>query len=322
MGHPGPQMTQITQIDRSALVSAILSFLQNQDLLALDDIRRWLEDEIDAAGPDALAALRSRLTTDLGWDYYERDPLAQRIHRLLADRFLAPGSELRNAHHLAAIAGAPVVLVANHLSYADANAIEVLLHSGGGAELADRLTAGAGPKVYSDRQRRFSSLCFGTIKVPQSAEVSSEEAVMSPRDVARAARRAIEVANARLDAGDGLLIFGEGTRSRTGALQPMLAGVARYLERPDTWVLPVSLTGTEALFPVEGATICPARVTLTLGTPMQAEALLVESRGDRRLAMDAVGLAIAGLLPDSYRGMYQPPAHTAAAAVLDRLKSA
>jgi len=313
-------MTQITPIDRDALVSAILSFLPSQGLLAPNDIRLALENEVDRAGPDALVALQARLTADSGWGYYESDPLARRIHRLLADRFLAPESELRDAHHLPQIAGAPVVIVSNHLSYADANAIEVLLHSGGGAGLADRLTAGAGPKVYSDRQRRFSSLCFGTIKVPQSAEVSSEEAVMNPRDVARAARHAISVANARLDAGDALLIFGEGTRSRSGVLQPMLAGVTRYFDRPGTWVLPVGLTGTEALYPVDDATIHRAPVVLTIGSPIRAEALKAETRGDRRLMTDTIGLAVAELLPESYRGVYQLARYGDAAGVLRRTR--
>lgn len=315
-------MTQMTPIDRHALVSTILAFLPKQHLLAPNDIRLVLEREIDRAGPAALVALRTRLTAESGWDYYERDPLAQSIHRLLADRFLAPGSELRDAHHLEAIAGVPVVIVANHLSYADANAIEVLLHAGGGAEVANRLTAGAGPKVYSDRRRRFSSLCFGTIKVPQSVEVSSDEAVMSPREVARAARRALEAASARLDAGDALLIFGEGTRSRTAALQPMLTGVGRYLERPDTWVLPAGVTGTEALFPVDDATVRPACVTLTLGRPIRTDALITESRGGRRLMVDTVGLAIAELLPDPYRGVYRRSAVAEAARILDRLRQA
>lgn len=310
----------MTPIDRHALVSAILAFLPSQDLLTLNDIRLALEGEIDRAGPDALVALRTRLTAEDGWGYYERDPVAQGIHRLLANRFLAPGSDLGHAHHLASVAGVPVVMVANHLSYADANAIEVLLHSRGGAEVANRLTACAGPKVYSDRQRRFSSLCFGTIKVPQSAEVSSEEAVMSPREVAQAARRAIEVAHARLDAGDALLIFGEGRRSRTAALQPMLAGVARYLERADTWILPVGLTGTEALFPVEVATVRPARVTVVVGAPIRVDSLTAETRGDRRLLMDTVGLAISALLPESYRGIYQSASYSEASDVFHRLR--
>ncbi len=309
----------MTPIDGNVLISAILSFLPKGGAEAGNEMRAVLEAEIDRAGPRALDALTARLTADSGWDYYEPDPLARAIHRVLSRRFLAPQSELRNAHHLAAIAGAPVVLVANHLSYADANVIEVLLHAGGGAEVADRLTAGAGPKVYTDRGRRFSSLCFGTIKVPQSAEVSSEDAVMSPREVARAARRAIDAANARLDAGDALLIFGEGTRSRTAALQPMLTGVARYLERPDTWVLPVGLTGTEALYPVDDSTVHPTRVTLTLGPPIRIDALSTESCGDRRLIMDALGLAIAELLPESYRGAYHQH-HAPASDLLRRLR--
>src|SRR4029077_8422764 len=120
------------------------------------------------------------------------------------------------------VAGQPVVIVANHLSYADANVVDVLLERSGGAALARRLTALAGPKVFTSRERRFSSLCFGNIKVPQSADVSTGDAVLSPREVARAARQAIDAAYERLAKGDALLLFGEGTRSRTCSLQPML----------------------------------------------------------------------------------------------------
>ncbi len=83
------------------------------------------------------------------------------------------------------------MVVANHLSYSDANVIEVLLQQSGGGEVADRLAVVAGPKVYSDLSRRFSSLCFGTIKSPQNEGVSSGGAVMSARDVALAARQTI-----------------------------------------------------------------------------------------------------------------------------------
>src|SRR5262245_15218692 len=156
---------------RAVLVAAILEFFAGHDLLALQDIRAALEREIDDAGPDALVALKACLAVDNGWDYYPRDPLAQRIHHLLADRFLNDGSRIQDAHYLERLGDAPLTIVANHLSYADANAIEVLLQRSGEATLANRLTALAGPKVFSSRERRFSSLCFGTIKVPQSAEV-------------------------------------------------------------------------------------------------------------------------------------------------------
>lgn len=301
---------------KAELIAAILDFLAGQDLLTLNDIRAALDTEIDRAGPEALVALKARLTADTGWDYYPGDPLARRIHHLLADRFLDPGSQLLGAQQLAAVAGAPVVIVANHLSYADANLVETLLQRGGGAEVADRLTATAGPKVYSSRQRRFSSLCFGTIKVPQSAGVASEEAVMNAREVARAARRSIDVAHERLGAGDALLLFGEGTRSRTAAMQPMLAGVARYLDEPGTWLMPAGLVGAETLFPVGDSTIRPARVTVQLGQPFQASALLKRAGGDRRLVMDAIGLSVAELLPASYRGVYGATDLREAASVL------
>lgn len=289
---------------RDRLIDAIVEFLAGQDLLTLRDVRTALEEEIDRAGPDAVVALKARLTADHGWDYYPPDPLARRVHHRLADRFLTLDSELVGANRVATVLGAPVVVVANHVSYADANVIEVLLQRSGGAALAGRLTALAGPKVFTSRERRFSSLCFGTIKVPQSNEVSTEEAVLSSRDVARAARRAIEVAHARLVAGDALLLFGEGTRSRTGAMQPMLPGVARYLDLPGTWILPIGLAGTETLFAVEDSTLRPARVRMHVGEAIRADDLLHSARGDRRAVMDAIGHAIAQLVPLPYRGVY------------------
>ena len=158
------------------------------------------------------------------------------------------------------VRGTPLVIFANHLSYSDANVVEVILRSAGASCLADRLTAIAGPKVYSNVTRRFSSLCFGTIKVPQSSERSSEDAVMNPRDVARAARRAIEIAQERLSLGEALLIFAEGSRSRTAQMQQFLPGTARYLELPGTWVLPIGIAGTEKLFPIDGAGCIPCRL--------------------------------------------------------------
>lgn len=292
-------------LSREVLIDAILDFLADQDLLTLQDIRAALHREIDRAGPDALVALKARLLSDTGWDYYPRDPLAQCIHHLLADRFLADGSTLQNAHFVARVADAPVVIVANHLSYADANVIEVLLQRTGGAALANRLTALAGPKVFTSRERRFSSLCFGTVKVPQSAEVASEEAVLNAREVARASRRSIDVARGRLQEGDALLLFAEGTRSRTGGMQSMLAGAARYLDVPGTWVLPAGLAGPEALFPIEVSTLRPTRVTLQLGHPMRASAMVGGAAGNRRMIMDAIGLAVAEVLPPAYRGVYR-----------------
>jgi 1-acyl-sn-glycerol-3-phosphate acyltransferase len=238
------------------------------------------------------------------WDFYPTDPLAKRIHRVLADRLLEPDSTLLGIEHVHAVAGKTVVIFGNHLSYADANLLEILLQRSGGAALADRLIVIAGPKVYSSRKRRFSSLCFGTIKTPQSTALSTEEAAMSPREVARAARRSIDVAHERLRLGDALLVFAEGTRSRTKGMQRVLAGVARYLDGPDAWVLPVGIVGTEGMFPIGEDAFHRFRIEIRVGRPFEGSFLRKGARGDRRLMMDAVGLAIAELLPAEYRGAY------------------
>ena len=294
---------------RDALIGAVLTFLADHDRHTLQDIRATLEQEIDLAGPAALHAMKVRLRADSGWDYYPPDPLAQRIHHALADTFLHPDSNVRGLEHLDEIPAGPLTIFSNHLSYSDANLVEVLLQRAGATALANRLTAIAGPKVFTSPQRRFSSLCFGTIKVPQSAAVSSEEAILSAREVARAARQAIDVAYERLRAGDALLLFAEGSRSRTGGMQEMLAGVARYLDVPGTTVLPAGLTGPESLFPVGVNSVKRSRVMLQLGEPLAADTLRAHARGNRRLIMDAIGLAIAELLPPAYRGVYGSDEH-------------
>ena len=88
---------------------------------------------------------------------------------------------------------------------------------------------------------------------------------MNPREVARAARRSIEIANDRLRRGETLLVFAEGARSRTRGMQQMLAGVSRYLDEPDTWVLPMGITGTEQLFPIGEDTIHPVPSVVRAG---------------------------------------------------------
>lgn len=153
-----------TECGRDSLVAAIAMFLAREGRWSVAEVRDALARHIDDEGAAALARMSERLaTTGDDWAYFPKDPLVRRIHRALADRILNPAPVLTGVEHLAAIDGVPVVIVANHLSYSDANVLDVVLARAGASELADRLTAIAGPKVYSTLRRRFSSLCFGTI---------------------------------------------------------------------------------------------------------------------------------------------------------------
>ena len=87
-------------------------------------------------------------------------------------------------------------------------------------------------------------------------------------------------------------------------MQRLLSGAARYLEMPDTWVLPMGLVGTERLFPMSEDSINPVRIILTIGRPLPARLLDERAKGDRQLVMDDIGRAIAALLPPEYRGAY------------------
>ena len=69
-------------------------------------------------------------------------------------------------------------------------------------------------------------------------------------------------------------------------------------------VLPMGLTGTERLFPIGEGSLNPVPLTLRIGGSIDVAALRAERAGDRQLMMDALGRAIAQLLPPEYRGTY------------------
>jgi 1-acyl-sn-glycerol-3-phosphate acyltransferase len=305
------------------LLDRILAFAGDRTPAELEDLRIRLEPLLASNDDDAVARLVQRLmTTGNDFAYYPPDPLARRIQHEVAKLAVTDESALFGAEQLAAFRGQPMVLLSNHLSYSDANLLEVLLLRAGLADVAERLTVVAGPKVYMDPFRRFSSLCFGTVKTPQSNARSSEDAVMSTREVARLARETISIAVERQAQGDALLLFVEGTRSRNGCMQRALQGVTRYFEDPARLIVPLAIHGTERFVPVAGEErLHASHVTCRLGRPAEAGSLAQRCGSSRQLRMDAIGIAIARLLPPEYRGVYddQLPERAEARQIADEI---
>ena len=144
--------TATTTCGREPLVDTIVRFLARGRADDSHAIRQCVERAIDESEPGAVEALSAQLFISGGeWTYYPPDPLARRIHHALAPRVLQPEPAVEGAHHLELLRDKPVVVFVNHLSYSDANVVEVLLRDAGANWLADRLTAIAGPKVYSSQ---------------------------------------------------------------------------------------------------------------------------------------------------------------------------
>ena len=87
---------------------------------------------------------------------------------------------------------------------------------------------------------------------------------------AQSGRVAIKEMQQRLDAGCSIIIFPEGTRGETGALQDFHAGVGLVARKnPDVPVVPVYLEGPERAFPKHAAIPLPLWNHVTIGPPQR-----------------------------------------------------
>ena len=294
-----------TPAHREVLIEQAASFLANRDPAYVGRVRQRLEQELDAMAHGELASLLERMTSTGGhWGYHPPHPTARHFNHVLGTFVIEAGSTIEQTEHLAAARAGSVTFLVNHLSFADANVFEWLLYAGGFHDVVERLTVLAGPKVYLDPFRRLSSLCFGSIKTPQSQSLASGEALMSRREVARLAGETIATVEARRKARDHLLVFVEGTRSRSGGMQPALAAASRYLDDPEVVILPVGIRGSERLVPVGEERVHETTVVARVGAPVKSGELFARCEKKRGLVMDVVGLLIARQLPPEYRGAY------------------
>jgi len=92
-------------------------------------------------------------------------------------------------------------------------------------------------------------------------------------------KRAQEEAIKRVRQGDILIIYPEGTRSRTGKLQKGKWGVAKIFLATGVPILPVGIKGTFELFPPGGKLRIERKIEINIGKPLFFKEKLEEARG-------------------------------------------
>jgi len=226
---------------------------------------------------------------------YAANPHARALSRVWSHS-LMQSVQVHGMEHLSSATDrGPTVILCNHTSYMDSSVIDALVASSGHPELAANIISVAGPKVYATLFRRFAALCLNTLPVPQSTSLG-HTARLSPRELARMALQSVKQAHECLQGGQTLLIFPEGSRTRTGRLQPFLPAVYRYLALDGLQVVPTALTGCRDIMDIETEHCMPGPVSLTFGTPLE-----VPKRADATEVYTRAAVALSELLPQEMR---------------------
>jgi 1-acyl-sn-glycerol-3-phosphate acyltransferase len=130
----------------------------------------------------------------------------------------------------------------------------------------------------------------------------------------KALRRAVQVVRR----GHALVMFPEGTRSKTGSMGQGYPGTALVALRTGAPILPVAVTGTEGVR-IPGVFLRPFRrtkVRLVVGQPFFLPAVGRPRTEDFDRCTDIIMSRVAALLPPQYRGHYHdrvpPPAEAPA----------
>lgn len=118
---------------------------------------------------------------------------------------------------------------------------------------------------------------------------------------------ALRVARNYLRAGDAVLMFPEGTRSRGGqGMQPALPGAAMVAILSNAPIVPVAITGSnikvKKVF-FQWLWHDRPRITVTFGRPFHLDDLGTDGRA-AEVATDQMMRAVAAMLPEEMRGVY------------------
>ena len=174
----------------------------------------------------------------------------------------------------------PLLIVANHLSLADPPLL--------GVSLSRKVMFMAKKELFRFRVIGYFIGGFGAFSVHRG----------------RLDRKAMRQAYQVLANGLALVMFPEGTRSRSGRLRPAFSGPALIAMRSGAPILPVGISGTEKIRGVTWLLRRP-QITVNVGHPFHlppASSRL--TKAELAELTNSIMGRIAELLPPKYRGDY------------------
>ncbi len=110
-----------------------------------------------------------------------------------------------------------------------------------------------------------------------------------------------------LEAGNAVVVFPEGTRSESGALQPAKDGVALLALRTNAPILPVAVIDTDRFWPKGKLPRIGGRIEMRVGVPFRLADELpagLDRRAAKGAATELIMARIAELLPPRQQGVY------------------
>lgn len=182
-----------------------------------------------------------------------------------------------------------VIFISNHLSNSDGIILNEILRE-------KDPTFIAGVKLSDNDFTRNAVNYVKTISIkPNSAD-----------------KEAISKIVQKLKNGENIMMFPEGTRSRSGEMIEAKKGLLLIARLAKATIVPIGITGSEDFMPINdsdmgGETFNPANVTVKIGKPIQVPSKEKEEDKNEynERAMSEIMKSVAALLPEGYRGVYK-----------------
>lgn len=185
----------------------------------------------------------------------------------------------------------PVLFICNHLSNSDGVVLSKVLRD-------EDLTFVAGVKLGSTALTNIGLIMSKVIPIkPNTADKEAIEKIVNT-----------------LKSGGNVLIFPEGTRSRTASMIEAKKGMNLFIRMTKVPVIPIGICGTEDLLPINtqdmGAEkFMNANVSVNFGKPIYYDELPQKIDGEDKHSYENrvtsyIMCKVAELLPKKYRGVY------------------